>query len=1111
MNYLCKTLIKPIKKMRFICLVMLLGISGLQAKVWSQTELLELKVNNVTMVEAVKALQEKTQLKFVFNVEELQKYRVDLQIEDKTLEEALDLLFEGKPLKYEITSEHVIISQAEPKPAAPQVPEEVEVKGVVVDINGVALPGVTILLKGTTLGTATDIDGRFTLKYPDTGTPQALICSFIGMKTQEIPVVKGQTEYKVTLEEEAQKLADVVVTGYFQKKKISQTGSEVVVTGDELRKVGSLNLIQAISSFDPGVRTLMNNEFGSDPNHMPEITIRGEKGFDLWSEADDSRTDPNAPLYIMDGIEVSATDVYDMDMNRVESFSILKDASATSLYGSRGANGVIVITTKRPQPGEIRVTVNANYNISAPDLSSYNLMDAREKLEFERLADVYTSRSGDYDEQARLDIAYNQVLAEVERGVDTYWLSRPLRTSVNQRYSAYLEGGDEHFRYGINLKYDNDKGVMTGSDREKYGINIYFSYDIQNKLNIRNDLSVDDVTGTDSPYGTFSEYAQMNPYERVYDGDGELIRYYESNGTRIMNPLVDATLPNYSWDKYTQVTDNLRLQYWPIQNLFISGNLAVTKQIDRTEAFQSASSTSFEGVTDANEKGSFTTTNGTSIDLTGNLNINYNDNFFEKLYMSLGVGSEFSTSKSTSDGYSATGFLNDKLTHPSFAQQFRKNSKPSGSYDQQKLIGFYGNLNLNWDNRYILDGSIRADGSSVFGRESRFAPFWSVGLAWNVNQEDFWEGMGNLKIRASVGSVGSTNFSPDQAMTRFIYSGDYEYNGIYGAVISAYGNPALKWQQVMKYNAGFDMTVWRNIITVNFDAYLERTQNLLLNVDTAPSSGFTSYTENVGQLDNKGVEIRARFNLINNREQELDWSLTVSAAHERDKIRKISNAMKTMNEEAMKLENSDSTSVFKMYEVGRSQNALMVVRSMGIDPATGNEIYIKRDGSLTFEYDPNDKVEVGNTTPKLQGYFNSNLNWKGFNLYMSFNYELGAKAYNSTLAQKVEAADPEYNADRRVLYDRWQEPGDIAMFRRINDDSPVYQSDRLVQKNNFLKLTSLSLSYDLPDKVLDNCFLDRCRFTFSMSDVFYLSTIKQERGTSYPFARTFSLGANITF
>lgn len=316
----------------------------------------------------------------------------------------------------------------------------------------------------------------------------------------------------------------------------------------------------------------------------------------------------------------------------------------------------------------------------------------------------------------------------------------------------------------------------------------------------------------------------------------------------------------------------------------------------------------------------------------------------------------------------------------------------------------------------------------------------------------------------------------------------------------------------MKYNVGFDMTVWRNIITVNFDAYLHRTQNLLLNVDVAPSTGFTSYVENVGSLDNKGIEARMRFNLINNIEKEVNWNVTLSMAHERDKIRKISNAMKAMNEEALKLENNtDSTSVFKMYEVGRSQNALMVVRSYGIDPATGNEIYIKRDGSLTFEYDPNDKVEVGNTTPKLQGYMNSNLTWKGLNLYMQFSYELGAKMYNSTLAQKVEGADPKYNADRRVLYDRWKQPGDIAMFRRIDDQSTLYQSSRLVQKNNFLKLSSLSLSYDLPRRILEKSFIERCKFTFSMTDVFYLSTIKQERGTSYPFARTFSLGANITF
>lgn len=309
------------------------------------------------------------------------------------------------------------------------------------------------------------------------------------------------------------------------------------------------------------------------------------------------------------------------------------------------------------------------------------------------------------------------------------------------------------------------------------------------------------------------------------------------------------------------------------------------------------------------------------------------------------------------------------------------------------------------------------------------------------------------------------------------------------------------------------MNVWKNIITLNFDAYLERTENLLLNIDVAPSSGFTSYTENMGSMDNMGIEARLRLNLINDYANDLNWNVTLSMAHERNEIRKISNAMKAMNEQALDLENSQSGSdVYRMYEVGRSQTALMVVRSLGIDPATGNEIYIKRDGSLTFEYDPNDKVEVGDTTPKLQGYFNSNLTWKGFNLYMSFNYEYGAKQYNSTLATKVEGADPYSNADRRVLYDRWKEPGDIAMFRRIDDTSVVYQSSRLVQKNNFLNMTSLSLSYDIPREMLKGNFgfIERCKFTFSMTDLFRISTIKQERGTSYPFARTMSLGFNLT-
>lgn len=1110
MNFLCRNLIKLMIKMKLACLVLLLSLSGVQAHVWSQTSMLELSVNGKSMVEAIEMLQKKTQLKFVFNHEELNNYRVNAQIQRKTLEEALDILFSDKPLKYEITGEHVIISKTTEQQQQ-QTPKMIEITGTVVDENGSALPGVTIMIKGTSLGTATDVNGSFKLQVPESNTPNNLLCSFIGMKTQEIKLVNGKTNYKIVMEDEAQKLEDVVVTGYFQRKKVTQTGSEVVVDGEELRKVGSLNLLQAISSFDPGVRTLENNEWGSDPNRMPEITVRGEKGFDLRDQADDSRTNPNAPLYIMDGIEVSASTVFDMDMNRVASFSILKDASATSLYGSRGANGVILITTIRPQAGEIKVSLNANYNISVPDLRSYNLMDAREKLEFERLASLYTQPNNNREEQTVLDMKYNEVLAEIERGVDSYWLSQPLQTSVNQRYSAYLEGGDEHFRYGINLKFDKDNGVMKKSGRDRVGINVYFQYDIANKLVVRNDISVEDVKGYNSPYGTFSQYAAMNPYERMRDEEGELIREYSRHDRITRNPLINSLLPNTSYEKYTQVRDNLQVQWWATQHLRINGSVGLTKQINWDEAFTSAQSTQFDGITNIAEKGSYVISNGTDMDVEGKLTLDYSNLFFDHLSFNLGVGTEFTTQKTQEDGYTATGFVNDKLTYPSYAQQYQRNGKPSGYFDKGRTIGFLGNINLGWDNRYIVDFSLRTDGSSRFGSDNQFAPFWSVGLAWNVNRENFWQGVGTMKIRASVGSVGSSNFNADQAMTRFIYNSDGEYNGIYGAVLSQYGNTALKWQNTLKYNVGLDMTVWRNIISLNFDAYLERTKNLLMNVDVAPSTGFTSYRENLGSLDNKGIEARLRLNLLRGDRDGWNWNVTLSAAHEQDKIRKLSNAMRAMNEQALNIENNTGTEIFKMYEVGRSQNALMLVKSLGIDPATGNEVYVKRDGSTTFDYDPNDRVEVGNTTPKLQGFMNTNLSWNHIELYMSFNYEMGAKLYNSTLATKVEGASPYQNADKRVLYDRWKEPGDIAMFRRIDDQSSVYQSSRLVQKSNFIRMSSLSLTYDIPREKLAKTFIERCKFTFSMTDVFRISTIKQERGTSYPFAWTFSLGANLTF
>lgn len=1095
---------------------------------FSQEKRLDVSYMNESLISIFNDLKARTGYQFFFQKDLVPETPMTIKMSGATVEDVVGRLLPQQGLAYTIHGNVVVISRDDDVRQQPGS-QRGTLTGIVRDAGGTPMAGVTLQVMGTLIGVATGADGTFILNGIDPADNPVLEIRFVGYETQQIAVT-SLTPLNVVMAEMATDVETVTVTGYFQTTKLSRTGSQVVVTGDELRQVGSLNFMSALSTFDPSVRPIPNNEWGSDPNRVPEIVIRGENGFDLRSSADDSRSNPNSPLYIIDGVEVSATRVYDLDMNRIEAFSILKDASATALYGSRGANGVILIQTIPPREGEIRATVSADYNISFPDLRQYNLMNAAEKLAYEKLAGRYNAKwmGGSQDE---LNFRYNEKLKEIGRGVDTYWLSRPVRTSLNQRYSAFIEGGDRAFRYGIDVNYDNDKGVMKGSDREKIGANFNFRYSVSDRLRIINDISVDNVDAANSPYGEFSTYAQMNPYERVYDPvTGEMIRQYGFGnvGNMISNPLIDARLPNYDITEATTVMDNLSMEWRPTDHILVRGRAAITYRVEEAELFKSPFSTEFDAPEyDAPEKkGRYVASNGEAFDFDSDLTAQYNNSFADRYTLSVGVGMNVKTENSKSKGYAVTGFVNDKMMLPQFAMQFAQENgydKPTGTYDKGRMIGFFSNVNIGYDNRYFIDASFRVDGSSRFGRDSRFAPFWSVGFAWNVDCEKWWTVDGTMKVRGSVGSTGSVDFDAAQAITQYRYAAEYEYNGYAGARLQGYGNPGLRWQNTLQYNAGFDLSLLGSFLVFNFDFYAKKTQNLLLNIDVAPSTAFTSYKENMGAVRNVGMEARLRLNLVRNPEQELMWSLTLAAAGNRNKITSLSNALKAMNAEANNIENSSKGIPPRAYEVGRPQTGLLLVRSLGIDPATGNEVYIKRNGDLTFEYDPLDKVYIGDTAPKVQGSIQSNLTWKGFDLYMVFNYESGAIVYNSTLATKVEGAvanaastgnspvNPKYNADRRVLTDRWKERGDIAMFRRIDDESTLYQTNRLVQDNDFFTLSSLSLSYNVPQRILANSFVERLKFTFSTLELFRISTIRMERGTLYPFAQTFSLGAQITF
>ena len=979
--------------------------------------------------------------------------------------------------------------------------------GYVKDRNGQPLPGVNVVIKDITgTGVSTDMDGKFVI---DLNEKRTLVFSFIGMKSKTISIKDLSKPLIVILEEDAVSLDGVVVNGYFTKTRESFTGSEVTITGEQLKEIGSNNLLSSLAVFNPSLRLTEELEYGSDPNHIPEMTLRGQSTFDLRGSAEGSRSNPNAPLYIMDGVEVSAETVYDYDINRIESTIILKDASATAIYGSRGANGVIVITTKRPTPGKIRVDFSANYSISIPDLRDYNLMDAAEKLEFERLAGVYIYPTGGMEGQMEYDELYNKRLQEVHRGVNTYWLSQPLQTSLTQKYSATLEGGDNNLRYQLNLKYDNNEGVMKGSGRDNYGISAVLDYNVGENFRVRNELSVSELTAKNSPYGSFATYAQQNPYERIYDANGKFVDVFSS--TNEINPMINASLPNLDRTKSTVWKDNFSLEWRFLDAFRLTSRLSFSRTTAKDETFLSPNSPAFQNETDVARKGKATFFNTTDQYVDGNIMLSYYKTFKDVHTINVTAGTNFTSSEYKGEGFTATGFLNDNLTNIYFAQQFEENGRPAATSDVSRLAGFLMNANYGYNEKYYVDFSMRTDGSSKFGSDSRFAPFWSAGVAWNVHKEKFMnEDFATLKLRGSVGSSGNINFASSQAITKYYYYADKVYLDSWGATLQGYGNSKLKWQKTMSYNFGLDFTVLNGRIALYADVYKKLTDNLLLPMNVAPSTGFTSYTENVGKVENKGVEARLQVSWLRNK--DFTWSTTFSAFHNKNKIKEISNELAAMNER----NNTEGDSniggkVVNQYENGNSTTAIYVVRSKGIDPATGNEVYIKRDGSRTFIYDYKDKVVVGDTEPEVNGNIVNNIAWKGLNLYAVLTYRYGGQAYNSTLATKVEGANPVYNADKRVLYDRWKQPGDIATYRRIDDNSPVYQSSRFVQDNNSLVLSNLSLTYTVPQKFISRLGVEYMKLYASTTDLFRLTSIKQERGTNYPYARSFSLGINLRF
>ena len=1080
---------------------LLISVLPGNASVFAQQEKLALSSTQLTVREIFDAISSQLRYDVFYNGEQLDLNRkVKFAQQVLNLEQVLDAVANNR-FKYTLEDRTIILTPL----TTPQTVNSVTLTGQVTDQSNTPLPGVTVLVKGTKLGTSTDPEGNFKLSLPQQENT-ILIFSFISMESQEVPVGDPKKPIKVILKETAENLKEVVVTGIFTRKKESFTGSASTYTASELKTAGTQNILQSLKTLDPSFAILDNTLYGSDPNRLPNMEIRGKSS--MLGMRDELEADPNQPLFILDGFESSLSVINDMDINRIASITILKDAASTAIYGSKAANGVVVVETVKPQAGKLMVSYNGNANISMPDLSSYNLMNAKEKLAFEKLAGKYTPASWSATSEFELQKLYNQKLAEIESGIDTYWLTEPLRVGVNQKHSLYIEGGEGSFLFGIGAGYNGISGVMEKSNREVISGNIDLIYRIK-KFQFSNKFSMTN-TKIKNPIVDFSEYAAANPYYKKRDEEGNIGKWLENNDyTKAANPLWNASQNSRDEGKQLALSNYFVAEYTPLEALKVRARFGISYGNDDTEKFISRNDTRFDTY-EILKKGTFNTTNTRSNQYEGELSVTF-AKLIGRHRLNAVLGGNLNSNKTLTQGYSAQGFPEGDFVYPSFSNGYPEGGSPTYYENTSRSMNGYFNLGYSFDDRYLMDFSLRENGSSVFGASKRYIGTWSVGLGWNLHKERFiadhltW--IDFLKLRASIGNPGNQNFSSSKTLTTFNFQlASMNYFGM-GAVLNQLGNPDLDWQITLDKNIGIDMTLIDKRLNITADYYHKVTDPLLINISMPLSSGTSSYLTNMGKQISQGLTLSASYYIIQKLDQRFSWLVRGNLRTQKTKLDKIGNKLDELNK------SGQGHNTVRYYN-GADPDDIWAVKSAGIDPSTGRELFYDKEGNYTYDFSYDNEVICGNTRPKIEGVIGTSLNYKGFSVGMNFRYQTGASVFNEALFNKVEnisVSGLNKNQDKRALYERWQNPGDKVRFKDIANAASTPMSSRFIQKENVLSMESVYVGYEFYEGWIKKIGLSNLKIQASMRDVFRASTIKSERGTLYPFARSLELGLSFNF
>lgn len=944
--------------------------------------------------------------------------------------------------------------------------------------DGSPLIGVTVLQKGTTNGVVTDMDGNYSFEVKG-ASDATLVFSYIGMQSQSHQVNASTGVLNVVLKSDAEMIDEVVVVAYGVRKKGTIAGSVSTVNSEKLENVPTASFDQALQGQTPGLTVISNS---GEPSVAATFQIRGTNSINSGT----------TPLFILDGVPVESSSFNALSPSDIESISVLKDASSTSIYGARAANGVVVITTKRGREmGRAKVTFRGQWGFSQLAGNNWDLMNTAERIQYEK--EIGLDLGDDF---------YNKV-----KGIDVNWMDEVFNNNApSQSYELSVNGATDKTNYYVSAGFFDQDGITIGSSFRRYNLRANIENRAKEwlKLGTNTLLAYEDVEqaedGEYALYAPISASHFMLPYWRPYNEDGSLASQNDGEWAGTGQNPIEWMENNPVKHKTYKVISSLYAEVTPIENLVIRSQFGV--DYSHATTFMQ----SFPSYIINNESGSAGRASSDGITLTVTNTANYRLNIddthdFNFMLGQEGVNYHYETFQAVTEGQTNDALTN--LASGSFASSWLDSTSDYG------ILSLFARAEYNYKNKYYADFSVRGDASSRFGKGNRWAGFWSVGLMWDMRREDFLKGydwLTNAQLTFSTGTSGNSSIPNYEHLA--LVSGNDNYMGETGLNPSQLGNEDLTWEKLWTTNIGLRLGFFNRL---NFTAefYNKLTTDMLMQVPLSyAQGGYGAYWDNVGAMVNRGVELSLDANIISNK--DFSWNVFANVSYNKNKLTELYNGID---------EYVDSN--VTMYSVGHTVTGFYMVRYAGVNPANGDALWYTKDGEITNQFSEDDRVFIEGKSfdAPWQGGFGTTLSWKGLSLSAQFSWMADRWVYNNDrLMDESNGLYTSYNQSRRLLYDRWKQPGDVTDIPR-HGVTPQFDTHYL-ENASFLRLKNLMLAYSLPKNVLAKTrFFDGARVFLQGQNLLTFtgfSGLDPEVGANiyraqYPMTRQFTFGVELNF